>query len=101
LEKFFKVLRRAVVLEYYANKPARGALGGIVKPLKAMIEEMVEYALEHNVSQKTLHRVFYERYREQYPWSQRGLLRDPIEMLLGGRRALERLGKGVGLILID
>ncbi|MDT7888396.1 MAG: hypothetical protein RQ885_05415 [Desulfurococcales archaeon] len=29
---------------------------------------MIEYALEHKSSQKTLHRIFYERYREQYPW---------------------------------
>jgi putative transposase len=33
-----------------------------------MIEETVEYALEHKASQETLHRVFYEMYREQYPW---------------------------------
>jgi hypothetical protein len=67
LERLFKVLRRAVVLDCYANKHARGALGEIVEPLEAMIEETVEYALDHKASQETLHRVFYEMYREQYP----------------------------------
>jgi hypothetical protein len=83
LEKLFKVLRRAVLLDYYANKPAREALGEIVEPLEAMIEE-VEYALEHGASQKTLHRVFYKRYRKQYLRCLLGLLRVPIEMLLEG-----------------
>jgi hypothetical protein len=58
----FKVLRRTVILECYANRIARKALKDIVEPLKNMIGEMVEYALRHNASQKTLHRVFYERY---------------------------------------
>jgi hypothetical protein len=67
LEKLFKVLRRTVVLGCYASKPARGGSWEIVELLKATIEEMVRYALEHKSSQKTLHKVFYERYREQYP----------------------------------
>ena len=52
----FKVLRRTVVLECYANKVAREALRDIVEPLKNMVSEMVEYALKHNASQNTLHR---------------------------------------------
>jgi stress response protein SCP2 len=56
------------MLDYYANKPAREALGEIVEPLEAMIEETVEYALDHKASQETLHMVFYEMYRKQYPW---------------------------------
>jgi hypothetical protein len=67
LEKLFKFFRRAVVLDCHANKPSRESLGEIVEPLEAMIEEMIEYALEHKSSQETLHRVFYERYRDQYP----------------------------------
>jgi hypothetical protein len=67
LDQLFRVLRRTVVLECYANKFAREALKDIVEPLKNMVGEMVEYALEHNASQKTLHRIFYERYRKQYP----------------------------------
>jgi hypothetical protein len=55
------------VLECYANKIVREAIRDIVEPSKTMISEMVEYALEHNASQKTLRRVFYERYRREYP----------------------------------
>jgi hypothetical protein len=46
----FKVLRRTVVLECYANKIARKALRDIIEPLKTMIGEMVEYALKHKAS---------------------------------------------------
>jgi IS605 OrfB family transposase len=91
----FKVLRRTVVLECYANKIAREALRGIVEPLKNMIGEMVEYALEHNASQNTLHRVFYERYRMQYPWIPtrviKGAYRDAVRRAKSFR---ERLKKG-------
>ena len=49
----------------HANKVAKEALRDIIEPLKNMVSEMVEYALEHNASQNTLHRVFYERYRRR------------------------------------
>jgi IS605 OrfB family transposase len=95
LEQLFKVLRRTVVLECYANKIAREALKDIVEPLKTMIGEMVEYALEHNASQKTLHRVFYEMYRRQYPWIPtrviKGAYRDAARRAKSFR---ERLKKG-------
>jgi putative transposase len=91
----FKVLRRTVMLECYANKIAREALRDIVEPLKTMIGEMVEYALEHNASQKTLHRVFYERYRREYPWIPtrviKGAYRDAVRRAKSFR---ERLKKG-------
>ena len=29
---------------------------------------MTDYALEHRASQSTLHRIFYSRFREEYPW---------------------------------
>ena len=91
----FKVLRRTVVLECYANRVAKEALKDIVEPLKNMIGEMVEYALEHNASQNTLHRVFYERYRMQYPWIPtrviKGAYRDAVRRAKSFR---ERLKKG-------
>jgi hypothetical protein len=94
LEKLFRVLRRTVMLDYYANKHARGALGEIVEPLKAMIEEMIEYALDHKASQETLHRVFYERYRDQYPWMPtrviKGSYRDAVRMAKAFREARKR-----------
>jgi putative transposase len=91
----FKVLRRTVVLECYANRVAREALRDIVEPLKTMIGEMVEYALKHGASQKTLHRVFYERYRREYPWIPtrviKGAYRDAVRRAKSFR---ERLKKG-------
>ncbi len=91
----FKVLRRTVVLECYANKVAREALRDIIEPLKTMVGEMVEYALKHNASQNTLHRVFYERYRREYPWIPsrviKGAYRDAVRRAKSFR---ERLKKG-------
>ena len=95
VDQLFKVLRRTVVLECYANKIAREALRGIVEPLKTMIGEMVEYALKYNASQNTLHRVFYERYRREYPWIPtrviKGAYRDAVRRAKSFR---ERLKKG-------
>ena len=91
----FKVLRRTVVLECYANRVAKEALKDIVEPLKTMVGEMVEYALKHNASQNTLHRVFYERYRREYPWIPtrviKGAYRDAVRRAKSFR---ERLKKG-------
>jgi putative transposase len=71
------------------------ALRDIVEPLKNMVSEMVEYALEHSASQKTLHRVFYERYRREYPWIPtrviKGAYRDAVRRAKSFR---ERLKKG-------
>jgi len=95
VDQLFKVLRRTVMLECYANKIAREALKDIVEPLKTMISEMVECALEHSASQKTLHRVFYERYRREYPWIPtrviKGAYRDAVRRAKSFR---ERLKKG-------
>jgi hypothetical protein len=33
-----------------------------------MLVEMVEYAVKYKASQETLHSVFYEKFRERYPW---------------------------------
>jgi IS605 OrfB family transposase len=82
-------------LECYANKVAGEALRGIFEPLKTMVGEMVEYALKHNASQNTLHRVFYERYRREYPWIPtrviKGAYRDAVRRAKSFR---ERLKKG-------
>jgi len=89
------VLRRTVVLECYASRIAREALRDIVEPLKNMVSEMVEYALKHSASQNTLHRVFYERYRREYPWIStrviKGAYRDAVRRAKSFR---ERLKKG-------
>jgi putative transposase len=60
-----------------------------------MVSEMVEYALKHGASQKTLHKVFYERYRVLYPWLPtrviKGAYRDAVRRAKSFR---ERLKKG-------
>jgi hypothetical protein len=84
LERLFKVLRRAVVLDCYANKPTREALEEIVEPLEAMIEETVEYALEHGTPGRHCTRFSTRGIGISILRCQRGLLRDPIEMLLEG-----------------
>ena len=86
MDHLFRVLRRTVVLECYANRIARGVLRDIVEPLKTMVGEMVEYALKHNTSQKALHRIFYERYRREYPWI-------PARVIKGAYRGAVRRAK--------
>jgi hypothetical protein len=57
-----------VVLECYANKYARRALREIEGAYREMLVEMVEYAVKYKASQETLHNVFYEEFRERFPW---------------------------------
>jgi len=33
-----------------------------------MLQEMLCYALEHRASQSTLHKIFYNGFREKYTW---------------------------------
>jgi hypothetical protein len=68
LEKLSKTLTRTVVLECYANKYTRNALREVENAYREMLVEMVEYAVKYKASQNTLHRVFYKRFRERYPW---------------------------------
>ena len=66
--KLLKTLTRTVVLECYANRYARRALREIESAYREMLKEMVEYAVKQKASQSTLHKVFYSRFRERYPW---------------------------------
>lgn len=68
MNKQLKTLKRTVVLEGWTNRYGRRALREITKAYKTMLQEMVNYAVEHKASQATLHRVFYHRFREKYPW---------------------------------
>jgi hypothetical protein len=68
LEKHLKTLTRTVVLECRTNRYARRALGEIEGAYREMLVEMVEYAVKYKASQETLHSVFYEEFRERYPW---------------------------------
>jgi IS605 OrfB family transposase len=68
LERQSKTLVKTVVLDCYANKYSRRALREIEGAYREMLVEMVEYAVKYRASQETLHRVFYEKFRERYPW---------------------------------
>jgi IS605 OrfB family transposase len=68
LERQSKTLVKTVVLDCYANRYARRALREIEGAYREMLVEMVEYAVKYKASQETLHRVFYEKFRERYPW---------------------------------
>jgi len=86
LEKLSKTLTRTVVLECYANRYARRALREIEGAYREMLVEMVEYAVKYRASQETLHRVFYNRFRERYPWL-------PTRVIKGAYRDAARRAK--------
>ena len=77
-----KTLKRTVALEGWTNRYSRRALREIVEAYKHMLQEMVKYAVEHKASQATLHKVFYRKFREKYPWLStrviKGCIRDTV-----------------------
>ena len=68
MSKQLKTLKRTVVLEGWTNSYGRQVLREITEAYKTMLQEMVNYAVEHKASQATLHKVFYHRFRDRYPW---------------------------------
>jgi len=86
LERLSKTLTRTVVLECYANKYARKALREIESVYREMLVEMVNYAVKYKASQETLHRVFYEEFREKFPWL-------PTRVIKGAYRDATRRAK--------
>ena len=82
MNKQLKTLKRTVALEGWTNRYGRRALREIAEAYKHMLQEMVEYAVEHKASQATLHKVFYRKFREKYPWLStrviKGCIRDAV-----------------------
>ncbi|GBF08619.1 hypothetical protein apy_03440 [Aeropyrum pernix] len=68
MKKLSKTLKRTVVLEGWVNRIGKQALREIAEAYKTMLQETLDYALKHRASQATLHRVFYQKFREKYPW---------------------------------
>ena len=68
MKKQLKTLKRTVVLEGWTNRYGRRALREITEAYKNMLQEMVNYAVEYKASQSTLHKIFYHKFREKYPW---------------------------------
>jgi IS605 OrfB family transposase len=95
LEKLLKTLTRTVVLECYVDRFVRRALREIEGAYREMLVEMVEYAVKYKASQETLHNVFYEKFRERYPWLPtrviKGAYRDAVRRAKSFR---ERMNKG-------
>jgi len=94
--KLLKSLTRTVAVECYASRYARRALREIETAYREMLQEMVEYAVEHKASQNTLHRVFYPKIRERYPWLPtrviKGAYRDAVRRAKSFRE-LKRKGR--------
>jgi len=86
LEKLSKTLTKTVVLKCYANRYARRALREIEGAYREMLVEMVEYAVKYKASQETLHKVFYEKFRERFPWL-------PTRVIKGAYRDATRRAK--------
>jgi IS605 OrfB family transposase len=95
LEKLLKTLTRSVVLECYVDRFVRRVLREIEGVYREMLVEMVEYAVKYKASQETLHNVFYEKFRERYPWLPtrviKGAYRDAVRRAKSFR---ERVKKG-------
>jgi hypothetical protein len=68
LEKLLKTLKRTIILEGWTSSIGREALREIEDAYREMLVEMLCYALEYRASQSTLHRIFYNRFRDRYPW---------------------------------
>jgi len=86
LNKLSKTLERTVVLEAWTNRIGRQALREIEGAYRRMLQEMVEYAVEHKSSQSTLHKIYYSKFREEYPWL-------PTRIIKGCYRDAARRGK--------
>ncbi|MDK6028680.1 hypothetical protein QPL79_04835 [Ignisphaera sp. 4213-co] len=98
-----KTLERTVVLEGWTNRVGREALREIFEAYRDMLQQMVDYAVEHSASQATLHRVFYNKFREKYPWLPtrviKGCYRDAVRRAKSFRelkkRGIAKTGKPV------
>ncbi len=72
----------------------RRILRSVEDAYRKMVEEMVEYAVRHNTSQATLHKVFYAKFRTEYPWLPtrliKGAYRDAVRRAKSFRAAKKR-----------
>jgi len=89
-----KELRRTVALELWGNRYAVRALEEISRAYREMLVELIDYALRHRASLKTLHRLFYGKLRSKYPWLPtrvvKGCIRDALWIARSFRRSRAR-----------
>jgi len=94
LARELKELRRTVALEVWGNRYAVKALEEISRAYREMLVELVDYAVRYKASLKTLHRMFYSRYRSRYPWLPtrvvKGCMRDALRIARSFRRSKAR-----------
>jgi len=94
LARELKELRRAVALEVWGNRYAVKAFEEISRAYREMLVELVGYAVRYKASLKTLHRMFYNKYRSKYPWLPtrvvKGCIRDALRIARSFRRSKAR-----------
>ena len=93
MEKFLKTLKRTIILEGWTNRFGREALREIEDAYREMLGEMLCYALEHRASQFTLHRIFYNRFREKYPWLPTRIIKGCYRDAIRRARSFKKLKK--------
>jgi IS605 OrfB family transposase len=81
-----KTLTRTVAVSCLGNKLTRQILRAAEGAYRRMVEEMAEYAVRHGASQAALHRVFYAKFRQEYPWL-------PARLIKGAYRDAARRAK--------
>jgi putative transposase len=59
-----------------------------------MLVEMTDYALEHGASQPTLHRIFYNRFRDRYPWLPTRVIKGAYRDAVRRARSFKKKRKG-------
>jgi IS605 OrfB family transposase len=89
-----KTLTRTVRVGCFGNRLTRQILSNAEDAYKKMLKEMVEYAVRRGASQATLHKVFYARFRAEYPWLPtrliKGAYRDAVRRAKSFRDAKKR-----------
>ncbi len=89
-----KTLTRTVAVNCFGSSSTRRILRSAEDAYRRMVEEMAEYAVRHNASQATLHKVFYAKFRQVYPWLPtrliKGAYRDAVRRAKSFRDAKKR-----------
>ncbi len=89
-----KTLTRTVAVNCFGNSLTRRILRSVEEAYRRMVEEMAEYAVRHNASQATLHKVFYAKFRREHPLLPtrliKGAYRDAVRRAKSFRAAKKR-----------
>jgi transposase len=89
-----KTLTKTVRVGGFGNRLTRQILSNAEDAYKKMLKEMVEYAVRRGASQATLHKVFYAKFRAEYPWLPtrliKGAYRDAVRRAKSFRDAKKR-----------